>query len=253
MKKFTKDSFARNLSKGQLLAPYLERFNDYSQPWNFTLSPKEEDTAWHPSGDCIPSALSLYEKANGKDTFGPISPSLARSFQVGHFWHQLLQHIILNELGFCDAKSVERTEQIGWGEAFMTTIPKYQPYHWVKGAGDIAPLVLPSGWEGILDIKTMRSGDFLECKKSGLLPYRFAQKYEAQINIYMELFGMDKGLILGVNKDSPHDFIEFEFERNTKLIDAVFDKWHYVSECLDANEEPDPKETFALVFTGPIG
>jgi|ERR1039458_2124445 hypothetical protein len=249
--KFTKNDFVRNLAHGQLLVPYLERFDGWDKEWEYKYEPKKSDDAWHPSGDCIPSATELYAKAQGVDTFGPISPTLQRTFQVGHFWHQLIQNVLVEDLELAAPEDIELVGQRGWGMAWMTNPLKYEPYHWVRGSADVCPLTLPN-WSGLVDIKTMRSADFNRCRKSGLLPPRFAAKYEAQLNIYMDLHDQVRGLILGVNKDTS-EFIEFEFERNATLVDTIYDKWAYVSDCLDDHNEPDPDTLFELQFQGPIG
>lgn len=262
--KFTKDSFVRNLAHGQLLVPYLMRFEGWDKTWDYHYEPKGEDDAWHPSGDCIPSPTALYAKALGLEPHNPIGPTLQRTFQVGHFWHQLIQNVLVEDLQLAKPTAIELIGTKIWGVdlepippppwetiegPYVLPVPK--PYHWVRGAADVSPLELPK-WSGLCDIKTMRSGDFQQCQKSGLLPPRFAKKYEAQINIYMDLHEQERALILGVNKDSS-EFIEFEFERNENLIASIYDKWKYVSGCVSAGEAPDPDEEFELTFQGPIG
>jgi hypothetical protein len=255
--KFTKDSFVRNLAHGQLLVPFLSRFEGWDKTWDYHYEPKGEDDAWHPSGDCIPSPTDLYEKALGLKTYGPIGPTLQRTFQVGHFWHQLIQNVLVEDLHLAKPEAIELigikvwAEDDDWGTEVSAKLPTAKPYHWVRGAADVSPLELPK-WSGLCDIKTMRSADFQACQKSGLLPPRFAQKYEAQINIYMDLHKQERALILGVNKDTS-EFIEFEFECNPTLTASIYDKWKYVSDCLDAGEAPDPDEQFELSFQGPIG
>lgn len=246
--KFTKDSFTRNLAKGNLLVPYLERYDEWDHPFNFIYSPKQGDDGWHPSGDCTPSVLDLYEKATGQGEPDIISPTLQRTFLVGHFWHQVIQDALVR-LEFATPDSVEQKGMRAWS---FGSSGEREPYHYVTGSGDVAPLVLPN-WEGILDIKTMHDQAFNNVVKTGLLPGRFAEKYEAQINVYMSLFDQSAGMILGVNKGSSQ-FCEIVFERNQDLIDVIFEKWRYVSECLNEGHPPDPRadEILALPFKGPV-
>lgn len=264
MLRFTKSSFTQNLGNSRLLAPLLEQYSDYDEPWEFKYEPKVGDDAWHPSGDCMPSCEALYYQATAQTERAPISPSLQRTFIVGHFWHQLLQHVIV-KMGLAEPSAIERKEVRAWGDASVSTVrtlpsgelTPWAPYHWVTGSGDVAPLVLPQ-WEGILDIKTMNGTDFREADKTGLLPFRFADKYECQVQIYMDLFKQDRALILGVNKDSPHGFTEFQFERNQGLIDTIYAKWEYVSDLLNryVGEDPNSEEldaSFPLPLTGPKG
>jgi hypothetical protein len=250
--KFTRDSFTQNLARGQLIVPYLERFNDYDEEWTFTYVPKVPDDGWHPSGDCVPSVVDLWKKALGHAERAPHKPSTNRNFQVGHFWHALLQRIICEKLKFCTPEAIETQGTKVWGWADDTT-PK--AWNWATGSGDICPLNLPSGWTGVFDIKTMGSAMWNKSFKTGLLPSGFDKKYECQVNVYMDFFDQEKALILGVNKDNPHGFVEFEFERNQALIDTIYAKWEYVGVCLDVGVEPEPEaeEAFVLPLTGPIG
>lgn len=251
--KFTKASFPQTLSRNQILVPHLEAFDKWDQSWEFKYEPKENDDAFHPSGDCMPSALDLWESKR-KDEHRPISPSLQRTFLVGHFWHQVIQQVIV-DLGYAAPEDIERTGTDAWGpklELDLRDDPATiygAPYHWVRGQADICPLTMPR-WSGLVDIKTMNTTDWHASEQSGLLPLRFADKYECQMNIYMDLFDQDRALILGVNKDNSK-FVEFQFERNQELIDAIYAKWHHVGDCLTEGREPT--EEFDLPMKGPIG
>lgn len=256
MQKLDKSKLVMNLAKKDKLIPYLDKVfaEGFDDPWPFVYEPKLPDDAWHPSGDCTPSAIDLYEKAlnylAGKDKSKP-SGTLQKSFLVGHFWHQLLQHIVLERLKFCEPEAIERFGKKAWatsrryygggGDGFE--FPR--PFCWVAGHGDIAPIELPSGWTGIVDFKTMNSSSF----NSTQVP--FADKYECQMNIYMDLFELDKALIVGINKDSPHTFKEFEFARNDALIDWIYDKWIYVGGCVAARTPPD-KTISEIPLKGPV-
>lgn len=248
--KFDKSKLVKNLAQGNVLAPFLEReFDTFDEPWTFSYTEKEHDDAWHPSGDCTPKVTDLYAKTQGAER-EPISSSLRKSFMVGHFWHQYIQHIVLHKLEFCEPDAIERKGRDAWGYGvvdgawFDPFEPK--PYHWVTGSGDIAPLETPK-WRGIVDIKTMSSHQF----KQGTLPAWAATKYLCQINVYMHLFDEERGLILAVNKDAPHDFKEFSYTRDDALIEAILQKWQFVSECLDNNVIPteEDDERLALPIT----
>ena len=96
-------------------------------------------------------------------------------------------------------------------------------------------------------------GSYSFNKSEKVLP--FADKYECQFNIYMDLFDEDQAMLLAVNKDTPHDFKEFVFERDQNLIDAIYAKWEFVSLSLEADEPPVPDDdrAFALPeMQGPI-
>lgn len=238
--KLDKTQLVKNLIKRHKLVTHLDRvIGDEEFVWEFTYSPKVGDDAWHPSGDCTPSAYSLWRKGIGDVEEKPFGVSLRKTFMVGHFWHQYLQHIVLDKLQFCNPDAIERRGVNRWGEG---------AFHWATGSADIAPCDIPGHGEFCVDFKTMGSFDY---KRTGL-PDWCAAKYECQINIYMDFFDLERGLIVAINKDSPHDMKEFEFRRNDQLIAEIYDKWKLVSEWLDDDfvpvEAPEPD----LSLVGPI-
>lgn len=269
MLKFDKTKLTKNLANQNILGPFLDRvFDTFDEPWTFDYEDKVHDNAWHPSGDCTLGVVALYDKATGKSEREPISNSLRKSFMVGHYWHQLIQHVIVTKLEFAEPSAIERRGIKYWGDLtpaqgdpasewqphwYLHVGPKPndfgipQDHHWVTGSGDVAPLVTPR-WQGIVDIKTMSSHQFKQHK----LPDWAATKYLCQINIYMDLFDEEQGMILGVNKDAPHDFKEFLYTRDQELIDAIYSKWKFVSECIDNDVVPteEDNEQFALPIKG---
>ena len=233
------------LAKGDKLVPHLDKVigqGDFE--WTFDYKPKEEDDAWHPSSHCTPTVRELYMYASGRSTERPISTSLYKTFIVGHFWHQYLQHLIVEKLGFADKDCIERRGCKVWDDAKTPA-----PFWWATGSGDVAPATIPGHGDYLIDIKTMNGHDF----RSGKAPAWTVDKWECQTNIYMDFFDLDRAIILGVMKDSPHDFCEFEFERNDALIEGIYKKWRLVGLCLDSKLEPpvdDPLDDLPL--SGPI-
>lgn len=242
--------------------------------WKYQYDPKLEDNAWHPSGHCIPSLHELYHHAKdapivppptpySKPVFRAMEPSLTKIFQVGHFWHQYLQEVCVRA-DFCAPEHVERRGIMGWktndGRSFnfKKTGPQdgfdamYEfgpaPYHWATGSADICPCEIPGHGEYLIDFKTMGSHQFRPNTPHELT----MEKWECQLNVYMEFFDMEKAIILGINKDAPHDFKEFEFHRNQPLIDAIFGKWQLVSECLDEGIAPPEDEVWELPIKGAV-
>lgn len=231
--------------------------------WQFDYKPKLEDNAWHPSGHCIPTLHELYTYAVDRPIVEewpegeypkniksrPIEAPLGKIFQVGHFWHQYLQEICIRS-GLCDIDHVERRGFKAWGQAYTTDKSEdfvYKPFHWVTGSADICPLDIPGHGPYLIDFKTMGSHQF-----RGNKPHELTlEKWECQLNVYMDFFDMERAMIVGINKDAPHDFKEFEFERNDKLIETLYMKWKLVSECLDEGVSPPEDEFVELTFTGP--
>jgi hypothetical protein len=221
--------FTRPLGKNRIIVPQLDKaFKAFDGEFHFTYEPKRGDTAWHPSGDCIPGAFDLWQKATGRAEHGDMT-GLNKTFMVGHYWHQIIQHLlVINDLA--PESSIERDGTDIWGYSEVSD-ERYgpAPYHWVHGAGDIVPYVTDD-WSGLIDIKTMGSHGY---NQPGL-PSQFADKYIAQVNIYMHLFDVEQAMFLCVNKDNSA-FKEITFVRNQPLIDAILTKWRFVSECIDSD------------------
>lgn len=246
--KLDKTKLVRNLAAKNKLIPHIERYLDSKDgefEWEFKYSPKDtSDDAWHPSGDCTPSLRELYLKATAPDERKIGSP-LRKTFMVGHFWHQYLQEIV-KRLEFCTDEQIERRGKRGWGSLDLEDC--FYPYHWVTGSADIAPCSIPKHGEYLIDFKTQNSLDF---RRQGL-PDWSANKYEAQINIYMDFFDLENALIVCIMKDSPHDMKEIEYKRNQRLIDRIYQKWKLVAQCIDEGVEPPADEEFELPLAGPV-
>jgi hypothetical protein len=264
MLQFTKDQrkafdpkkLVKPMGKNRILVPQLEKaFVGFDDSWTFTYEPKRGDSAWHPSGHCTPDASQLYDMVH--DAYhGYLDPDTTwvkgevtgpqKSFMVGHYWHQLIQYVIV-KIGLAEPEAIEAIGVKAWNDiAYQHHGGTPKPFHWVRGQGDIAPLVTPE-WTGLVDIKTMNSNSF-KGAVGGSLPAGFAHKYYCQIQIYMDLFDLDQALILGVNKDAPHDFCELTYVRNQDIIDAIYAKWRFVSDCLQRDIVPSSADdkTYAL-------
>jgi len=226
-------NFARTLAKKYEVIPYLENFlSKEIQGFKFEYEPKLRDQGWHPSGHCLtpPSALLQYAQGGYLED-RKTTANQQKIYAVGHFWHQLLQHAAV-QVGIATPDAIEKRGIKAWGEKGPSIYShtewggvQAEDWCYATGSGDIAPCVTDN-WTGVLDFKTMSAAQF----RSPTIPEWAAGKYEAQINIYMDFFDCDSGIILSVCKDTPHDMREFKFERNQNLIDAIYEKWRYVSE-----------------------
>lgn len=249
-------NFRKNLIKDFKLVPHLDKYlGEEISDFVFEYEPKRSDTAWHPSGDCTPPPTALYSKAMDLEPREKFPVALMKTFMVGHFWHQLLQKAVL-DLGFCEESAIERKGIRVWDTYEATDLPSEividsvtgesitkpqtfpRAYHWATGAGDVAPCSVPEYGDCIIDFKTMSSHQF----KGQGVPAWAANKYEAQINIYMDFFEQERGMILAINKDTPHDMKEFRYERNQPLIDAIYEKWEFVAACVAAGVPPDEND-----------
>lgn len=237
--KFAKEDskYVKAFGKTQLVAHLDRAASNWEGEWGYAYVPKESDQSWHPSSDCTPSVYELWHMAKGHEQHN--FEGMNKTFQVGHFWHQYLQHIVLNVLEFCDEKAIERKGERKWGD---------NPFEQVTGSADIAPLTLPSGKELLVDFKTMGSHAF----RSNDPPAWAVDKWECQMNIYMDFFDLDEAIILGINKDSPHDFKEFTYLRNEPLVEAIYEKWKLTSMCINEDIEPPVDEDIELPLRGHV-
>lgn len=249
MPKFTLADFRKDLSPKYKLVPKLDRaIADFDEAWEFKYEPKEHDLFWHPSSHCTPEPSALYDMA--LDRLNDVSDenfqrSMRKYGPVGHFWHQFLQHIMVR-YEMCEPRAIERSAMKFWGksgEIFNVGESNVDaaPYRACTGSADVAPWVYKDH-DYIVDFKTMGSRNFQKVT----LPDGFAAKYECQMNIYMDFFDYDRALIVAINKDTPHDFKEFEFRRSDTLVEAIYAKWRFVSECLEAGERPDADDDGAF-------
>lgn len=272
--KLTSSKLTKDLARRTKLVHHLDRaLNDWDGPFTFDYESKEIDNAFHPSGDCTPSVAELYERAvrfldadPDRLVRAPVTPALRKTFLVGHFWHQFLQHLIVDRLGFASPDEVERrgikvwnwwesdASQMMYWDDHNPHIELYNapdghrpaPFGWATGSADIAPCHIPGYGEAIVDFKTMNARDYGRNEA----PTWAVDKWEAQLNIYMDWFDLEKALIVGINKDSPHEFKEFEFVRNDKLIEAIYHKWDYVGYFLDNADIPNAADDIDLPFKG---
>ncbi len=238
--KYNKANSLKGYQKTILVNQLDEAFKRLNGKFSFVYEPKKPDYGWHPSGDCLPSVSALWHQA-----YGTLHPDYAlatkdlshlnKIFMVGHYWHQIIQFLIV-ENGWAAPEAIERIAYRTWNgddvQYWRDSEIECDPFHYVRGQGDIAPLVM-SGWSGLVDIKTMNSDDF----KRGLLASRFMKKYLAQINIYMDLFGCDQAMILAVDKSSGVS-AEYTFVKDEDLVQQVYAKWQRVSELLMRDTEP---------------
>lgn len=243
--KIKKTDFTKAFTKTKLGFHLDKEINKGDFEWEFKVKPKEEDDAWHPSSHCMQTPLELYHIARGElEAFS--GPKPYKTFQVGHFWHAYLQEICMRA-NLCESRAIEVRGTKGWGDPVDETFTDYKPYHWVTGSADIAPCEIPGHGPYIIDFKTMGGFSF----KPNRPPESTLKKWECQLNIYMDFFDLEKALIVGINKDSPHDFKEFEFHRNQSLIDALYYKWKLVAACLEDNISPPADEVINLPCKGP--
>lgn len=211
---------------GAILVPHIEAYQQrakFPDVWNVEIrNTREKDTHFHPSGDCYAKPIDLWLARKGRLIGRPISPALRRTFDCGHMWHGYLQEMLI-EMGLVKRENVERRLE-------KTIAPG------LIGAGtaDLVDVAIPGHGEWLVDIKTMNKVEFEQGASELTL-----KKWTAQVNCYMDWLGTTKAMVLAICKDSPHNFREYQIQKDPRLLSAIYGRWAYVVECLEKNVEPD--------------
>jgi hypothetical protein len=151
-------------------------------------------------------------------------------FMIGRYYHELLQYIIVEALGFATWGDVEKEHDMN----FVT--PGGTRYR-VRGFLDVARCEIP-GQPGpvLVDVKTMTSRVY----GMGQPPADLMEKYEAQVKLYLEFEDLPTGIIVVAEKDNPHRFREIVVERDGALVDRIMEGWDFVADCLaEGDTVPD--------------
>lgn len=273
----TNRNLVQALGLNYRIAPFIDKYIDENPEysWTFTLEPKIGDDAFHPSGDCTPSCYDLWY-ARKFPQARELTISNKKTFSLGHYYHQWLQDILVR-IGFSKPEELEVrgghswdsnpekmivsdlefVEGIGpekaWGlfpEAEDSRIFfKPKPFHWTTGSAD-AVVTLPDGYVLLADFKSMSSNDM----RVEYPPERYEKKWECQGSMYCEWHDKEEIVFIGVNKESPHNFKEFVYKRNTPLVEAIYEKWQVVSQALDEDFELEEGDDISLeeFYRGPV-
>lgn len=224
--------FAKHFVTNEVLVPHLNNWfgntENFPEEIRFSIKPhKEADDAFHPS-----SALMCHRALLAKME-GLLPPEMARidsqkTFMVGHYYHALIQYIVVEGLGFSTWDNIEKEFDL-----YFET-PNGNPYR-VRGFPDISRMSVPDGREFLVDIKTMMARIYAQPN----LPEGLLEKYRAQVQLYMEFEDIDNAIILAVEKDTPHRFKEIEVERDGSFVDEILEGWELVVDSRAEGIIPD--------------
>ena len=224
--------FSKHLTRNEILVPYLNNYfatANWPDNWQFTVHPnKEKDDAFHPSSAlmCLKALwfkMEGYEFPEELKDFGQ-----QKNFLFGHFYHTTLQWIMVEGLGFATWDDIEKEFD------FHLETPKGNPYR-VRGFVDIAKCVIPNTDPFLVDIKTMNARIYAQSPT----PDFWVEKFEAQVRMYLDFTGLDKAVVLLVEKDSPHRFKELVIERDDLFVDQIVEGWESVVDARAEGIIPD--------------
>ena len=58
-------------------------------------------------------------------------------------------------------------------------------------------------------------------------------KWRLQVACYMAWDNrVESAIIIGIQKDTPHEFKEFVFQRDDSILEPIYEKWTRVSEAI---------------------
>lgn len=232
MTKFDSKKLMKTLTAGHgtILVPHINAYQaraKFPPVWNIEIrNEKPDDGKFHPSSDAFTPPLDLWKKKKGLLLGQPITPALRRTFDCGHMWHGYLQEMLI-DMGLVKRENVER---------YITArrADKHGRPFDCAGTGDLVDVEIPGHGTWLVDIKTMNATEFGQGASDLTLT-----KWRAQVSCYMDWLDVDKAMILAVCKDSPHDFREYQIQRDDNLLAEIYDRWGYVAQCLRANVEPE--------------
>lgn len=215
------------VNKGTILAPLIDQYQargEFPPSWEISIrNNKVWDPYFHPSSDCFTDPVTLYLEKTDRIRKRKISPNLQRTFDCGHMWHGYIQSILI-DMGLVAPSNVEQP----------LLHEHSSPSFIGKGTADLVDVHIPGHGYWLVDIKTMRKDDF------GAPSELTMKKYFAQVNCYGDWLDTEKMLILGICKDSPHEFREWIVQKDTDTLSEIYDRWAYVAECISIGVEPDP-------------
>lgn len=215
-------NFIKDLAKREILVPHINNYlarADFPEKFDVEIrTSKEPDDAFHPSSDCYPCECELYAKFSGQAEKQELTATSHKNFFVGHFWHGILQDILCDKLEFCDPTDVEK--ELRW-----------QDYEWwARGFADIAKCDIPGKGSYLIDFKTMNSFSYQKPSPDLLA------KWELQVACYMAWDNrVESAIIIGIQKDTPHEFKEFVFHRNDDILNPIYEKWTSVAKAIKNN------------------
>ena len=150
------------------------------------------------------------------------SPTIRATFDVG----KKLEELMLDYVELAGLEIVRPHVLNHWLFCGDKEVPVFQ------GHAD-ALLAMPDGSKAILEIKTAKNSRFQGFKKNGLKEW--APGYYSQLQAYMGMRGLQKSVLLAINKDTSelhHEWIEFDSYHYNELRA----KAHMIS---TADEPPD--------------
>ena len=231
-----------HLRKNEILVPHLNIYfarGQFPDEIPLVVKPnKEQDNAFHPSSS-LKCSREIYAAQTGDVVVRPHTAEQQLNFVIGHMYHELIQWVLVEGLGFTSWDMIEKEYDFGWDKEKndfdgKLVTPNGNPYR-IRGFSDIARCEIPNRGTYLVDLKTMNSRLFAQDS----LPISTMEKYESQVKHYLEFEGLDEAIILVVSKDSPHRFREILVQRDSDHVERNVDRLEGVVDAIAAGVLPD--------------
>ena len=222
------------LASKEILIPHIEQ-TMLSDKWPDSYTVEIDSSPYY--GQTTPDG-EILEIGSGDGYFHPSSHSLACQRDLYVAFHPRLQHLrpkLRKDLAFymtvnygTAIHSMMQTQLEMCGLLVPGTV-EYEyvcDHHNVRGRID-AVVQPPGHGEVVLDIKTINSRGF-----SFLQSHTPKLEWEAQVNLGMDHYKVDRGLILAVEAGYPWGLKEVTIKKNPELLDSIYGKWEKVTEAI---------------------
>ena len=227
-------SLMKRLASREILVPHIEQsMLADSWPQSYTV---EVDTSPY-YGQMTPEGERL-EIGSGDGRFHPSSHSLACQRDLYIAFHPQLQYLRPSM-----RKDLSFYMTVNFGQAIHSLLQTQLEMsgllvpgsveweydcakHNLRGRID-GVIETPTAGPTVLDIKTINSRGF-----SFLQSHTPKPEWDAQVNLGMDHYGVDRGLILAVEAGYPWGLKEVTIKKNPELLDSIYGKWEKVTEAI---------------------
>lgn len=228
-------SLYQKLGEGNLVIPYLESaFDSDLWPDEVSIPMKKKDYSqndwFFPSTHAVPDARWIYYQLH-PDHRNNVRPrqdttSGKLSMLLGTFLHTVIQ---------------DKMKRVGLVEDKHIEVPLRDELVHARGRADlIFPEHPQTKKDLVIDIKTTNARNYSMVSK-------VTMSYKLQLLCYMKWYGeltgqeINEGVILLVEAAQPFRMKELKVSKDDKAMDALYEKWNYVRECIALNSPPPEK------------
>ena len=227
-------SLMKRLASREILVPHIEQ-SMLADNWPQSYTVEVDTSPYY--GQMTPEGERM-EIGSGDGRFHPSSHSLACQRDLYIAFHPQLQYLrpsMRKDLAFYMTVNFG-TAIHGLLQAQMEMSGLLVPgsveweydceEHNLRGRID-GVIETPSTGPVVLDIKTINSRGF-----SYLKAHEPKESWDAQVNLGMDHYGVDQGLILAVEAGYPWGLKEVTIKKNPELLDSIYEKWERVTEAI---------------------